>query len=314
MVSPTVSIIIPTFNVQAYIEETLSSALTQTFTDFEVIVVDDGSTDSTVETVKNLAMKDPRIKLMSNQRKKGVSGARNSGIFSATGQWICFLDGDDLLHESALAERIKAWRQHPDCDFFSGDYVRFWTGGSKEGPSQSEENDHWRKVLRTGQEGSGYPVVLNEPTNSFMHAVLTWTGCVMVPTSLVKSLHGFNEALATAEDVHLWLRLAARSRQMVFVPASVTYYRQRPGSLTQSGNAIHEHAVAAYQDLLNDPYCSVHSERLKSNIKSFIHQNTYHYRKTGARKKALYWAVQGMRYDPANVTTLKNLIAAILLR
>ncbi|MDO9451740.1 MAG: glycosyltransferase [Stagnimonas sp.] len=311
--APAVSIIIPTFNVQAYIEETLQSVLTQTFVDFELIVIDDGSTDQTVDKVEQLALRDSRIRLMSNHRRKGVSGARNTGIGAATGQWICFLDGDDLLHESALAERIKVSRQHPDCCFFSGDYIRFWTGESKQGSSQSEENAYWRQMLRAGRTDPDKPVVLDEPVNLFMQAVLTWTGCVMISADLVKSLSGFNETLVTAEDDHLWMRVAARCRQMVFVPTSLTFYRQRPGSLTQSGNAIHEHAVAAYLNLMKDPGCSVHSEALMSNIRSFIHQNTYHYRKTGVRAKALYWAMQGLRYDSANATAWRNLAATLLL-
>ena len=102
---PKVSIIIPLFNKSKYIAATLESILNQEFNDYEVIVVNDGSTDESPQIVKSYAEKDPRIKL-TNIPNKGVSNARNVGLHLASGDWIQFLDGDDLIAPQYLLKSI----------------------------------------------------------------------------------------------------------------------------------------------------------------------------------------------------------------
>ncbi|HRF78803.1 MAG TPA: glycosyltransferase [Flavobacteriales bacterium] len=105
MRTPLVSIIIPAYNAAPYIEQTIRSVLDQTFTDFEVIVVDDGSTDSTADIVSRIT--DPRISLV-RQHNGGVSNARNAGIELARGGIIGFLDADDTFEPKAIEVKVKA--------------------------------------------------------------------------------------------------------------------------------------------------------------------------------------------------------------
>lgn len=116
---PNISIIIPVHNVAQYIEETINSILQQTYKDWEAIVVNDGSSDSTADIVRRLAVLDSRIQLV-DQRQSGVSVARNMGISLAKGQVLTFLDGDDLWKPSFLSEMLAVYNQGYDlvlCDF-----------------------------------------------------------------------------------------------------------------------------------------------------------------------------------------------------
>ena len=102
MSEPAISVIIPAYNAQEYLRECLDSVLAQSFSDFEAIVVNDGSTDDTLKITEEYARKDPRIKIL-NEVNSGVSTARNIGIKSAKGTWVTFLDSDDILTPDALS-------------------------------------------------------------------------------------------------------------------------------------------------------------------------------------------------------------------
>lgn len=107
MKDPVISVIVPAYNVEGYIEECLDSLLSQTWTSFEVIVIDDGSKDHTADVVQKLAEKDRRIRLL-QQDNAGVSRARNQGLCAANGTFISFVDGDDIVHPDFLARLHEA--------------------------------------------------------------------------------------------------------------------------------------------------------------------------------------------------------------
>lgn len=114
-----VSIVIPTFNRESLISETLDSVLAQKHTNLECIVVDDGSTDNTIEVIKGYQKKDSRLKLFKRNREpKGANTCRNIGIESSTGQYIMFLDSDDLLTQYCLETRLQFCELHPQCLFW----------------------------------------------------------------------------------------------------------------------------------------------------------------------------------------------------
>ena len=311
---PIISIVIPVFNVQDYITETLESVVTQTFGDWEAVVVDDASQDSSLLKAQECARRDPRIKVIRNSRSKGVSGARNTGIDHAQGQWIAFLDADDLFDRRALEYRMSAAQQFPTCQFLSGDFVRFSDGGSPESTPQSLANSTWRSTLHGGGPPIDSPRALKNPIEYFLEQVLTWTGCVTVKAELLKRLGGFNESLRTTEDDHLWLRVAASVDVMVFEPRSLALYRQRANSLTSSGKALHHDAVTAYKLLLEDQLFSAHQAKLRKRIRYFAHQNSFFYRSTRQRRRAVLWGLKATLIDPLSFRSWKNLVASLFLR
>lgn len=121
MNKPDISVIVPLYNKEQIIERTVKSVLNQSFTNFELIIVNDGSTDNSFEIVKNI--QDKRIVLI-EQSNGGPSKARNTGVKAAKGDWIIFLDADDELLSDAMENFMKLARQHPDIDIFDcGRYI-----------------------------------------------------------------------------------------------------------------------------------------------------------------------------------------------
>lgn len=110
-----VSVVMPAYNAEKYIEEAIRSVLCQTWSDFELLVIDDGSQDATAEIVRRLADADSRITLLENARNAGVSASRNRGVARARGQWIAFLDSDDLWREDKLEKQLAFLEAREDA-------------------------------------------------------------------------------------------------------------------------------------------------------------------------------------------------------
>ena len=123
-----VSIIIPTFNSSKHIKATLDSVLSQTYTNWECILVDDGSIDLTETISINYQEKDQRFQLYKRPEDlpKGPSSARNYGVTKAKGDFLIFLDADDLLATTCLENRVAQFQQHPECDFLVFQMERFF--------------------------------------------------------------------------------------------------------------------------------------------------------------------------------------------
>ena len=116
--NPTVSIIIPSFNKERFLCETLDSILNQSYTDWEALIIDDGSTDDSVATIQEYRQNDTRFKFFQREREpKGGSTCRNIGLQRAIGDYIIFLDTDDLLLPSTLENRLKLFTKHQEMDF-----------------------------------------------------------------------------------------------------------------------------------------------------------------------------------------------------
>lgn len=151
---PRFSVIIPTYNRAVALRKTVLSVLAQTFQDFEVLVVDDGSTDGTATVVAELG--DPRVRYFWNRNSGGPAVPRNQGIDVATGEWICFLDSDDLWHPDKLEAIDRVIAGNPDVDAIgNNELVRDWaTGGMKVIKYGPATEDFYRTLLVEGNRCS----------------------------------------------------------------------------------------------------------------------------------------------------------------
>jgi glycosyltransferase involved in cell wall biosynthesis len=118
---PTFSVILPAYNAEPFIRQTLASILAQTWTDFEVILIDDGSRDRTAEIAESM---DPRIRVF-RQPNGGIANARNAAIAQARGEWLAFMDHDDLWHPDKLAAQAKLLESKPECGIVYGAFLRW---------------------------------------------------------------------------------------------------------------------------------------------------------------------------------------------
>jgi len=184
---PVVTVILPTYNRAGFLRESIQSVLSQTFTDFELIVVDDGSTDDTKEVVQKF----PEVRYTPCPVNRGVSKARNLGIGLARGRYICFLDSDDVWVENKLAVQIAWMEAQPACQVCYTDEI--WI---RKGVRVNPMNKH-RKV--SGDIFSHcLPLCVVSPSSVLMRA------------SLFLEVGVFDEALAVCEDYDLWLRISLK--------------------------------------------------------------------------------------------------------
>src|ERR671910_2706788 len=114
-----VSVVIPCYNQADFLGEAIESVLSQSYQAFEVIVVDDGSTDDTKEVASAYALEDSRVRLV-RQQNRGLAGARNRGLAESRGEYVVFLDSDDRLLGEALEVGVRELESHPECAFVAG--------------------------------------------------------------------------------------------------------------------------------------------------------------------------------------------------
>ncbi|MDD2388677.1 MAG: glycosyltransferase [Desulfobacterales bacterium] len=185
--TPKVSVIIPTYNRARLLEEAIDSVLSQTFTGYELIVVDDGSTDDTGEV---LASCEDRIRVI-RQNNQGVSSARNAGIASASGDLITFLDSDDLWLPDKLIRQVEFFQQTPDALICQTEEIWIRNG--------IRVNPKKRHRKRSG--------MIFEPS---LKLCLVSPSAVMIRRSLFDKVGIFDEDLPACEDYDLWLRISCR--------------------------------------------------------------------------------------------------------
>ncbi|MGC9502456.1 glycosyltransferase [Baaleninema sp.] len=197
-----ISVVIPVYNGEATIRSTLESVLDQTFRDFELIVIDDGSTDNTVDVVKSIA--DERISLYSYPNA-GQAESRNRGAKLASGEFLSFIDADDLWTSDKLDAQLQALKDHPDAAV-----AYSWT-------AHVDESDRFfRHGPRLSFEGNVYDkLIINDFVGSGSN--------VLVRKSAFFDVGGFETSFPPAEDWDLWVRLAAKYRFVVVPKAQILY-------------------------------------------------------------------------------------------
>ena len=125
MQGPRISVVMPAYNSEKYISEAIESILNQTFTDFEFIILNDGSTDNTAKIISEYAGKDKRIKFVNNEQNKGLVGVLNEGLDLANGEYIARMDSDDISLPMRFEKQIKYMDEHPECSVLGAWFERF---------------------------------------------------------------------------------------------------------------------------------------------------------------------------------------------
>lgn len=195
--APTVSVVVTTYNQARFIGETLESVFAQTFPDFEVIVVDDGSTDDTPDRIQ------PFLNCVTylRQKNQGIAHSRNAGIRVASGEFVALLDGDDVWLPDKLSVQVAVARQYPSAGLIVVDGIMF----SSDGILRSSLFD--RRLMKPG---SGFL------TRTFVHSLLVeanaimTTSQVMIPRRVLLDVGPSTPKFARSSDYDLYLRIAYR--------------------------------------------------------------------------------------------------------
>ena len=203
-----VSIIMPTFNMESYLYQSIESVIIQSHYDWELIIVNDGSSDKTSDIAKSF--NDSRIKYC-EQDNQGVSSARNLGLDLMTGDYFCFLDGDDIMPEDSLKARLNVFQQQPDVSFVDGAVLYM-------NDDMTPTGKHYIPSF------TGYPY--DELLNLNRKCYFGNTWMIKRETDIN---YRFNEEMTHAEDLFFYLTIA-KGRQYSYTEIPVLYYREREKS------------------------------------------------------------------------------------
>ena len=230
-----VSIIIPTFNSSKYLKATLDSVLSQTYTNWECILVDDGSIDLTETISVNYQEKDNRFQRYKRPADlpKGPSSARNYGVTKANGDYLIFLDADDLLATSCLENRVAQFQQHQECDFLVFQMQRF-----------HDEPDFSNKEIIAEQDK-------NQVLVSFIQLHGQWPITAPIyKTNFFKTI-GFNLELVVFEDLEVAIKAIVYATDFQVFYTIDCYYRNDSNYQTKYNSlAVKTKMVQAFQTLL----------------------------------------------------------------
>ncbi len=220
--NPIISVIITVFNSEDFIEETINSVLSQTFQDFEIIIIDDQSADKTPEIIKTFLQKDSRIRFNSIPHSGKPAVVRNTGIAEAKGEYVAFLDGDDVWEKHKLEEQLNAIRKNHDAVLVYSVAVTF--GVVNIFSPIYEVLPLLHKAARTREDlirkGNSIPL-----------------STVLVRKSFLVKAGGFDEdPELRIEDYDLWLRLGEFGT-FVFLPRIHAYYRIHPNQFSSDWEA-----------------------------------------------------------------------------
>jgi glycosyltransferase involved in cell wall biosynthesis len=198
---PTVSVVIPTYNRGTFLPSTIESVLQQTFDDFEILVVDDGSTDDTAKIVNGI--NDNRIHLHSHIRNKGGSAARNTGIEQANGRYIAFLDSDDEWSPSKLEQQVNYLESR------SNDWVGVYcdTRSQRHGPSKFLRKIIFKLIISdnvTGRKEGGEELIEDILMTQFPGG---GASTLLVRTDIVEQIKGFDPKFQRHQDWEFLIRL-----------------------------------------------------------------------------------------------------------
>ena len=224
---PLISVVVPAFDAERYLGATLRSLTAQTYTNFELIVVDDGSTDATVSIVESLAERDDRVRLVRHERNRGRSAARNRGLDEARGEWICPTDADDLWSAERLAEIVRTAAKFPDARLMTDDLIGFTVGA--DGEVSLQHRFVSRSTLWAGRH---HPISVR---NWYLDQQCTMNPIVRRDL-LDESGARYPEAMSAGEDLAFNLELVFARAPSNPVRIGMPLYYYRVGESTRAAN------------------------------------------------------------------------------
>jgi glycosyltransferase involved in cell wall biosynthesis len=202
-----VSVVIPVHNGGKYLSQAIESVLAQTFRDFELLIVDDGSTDSSAAIIRSFMDRDPRVRVLT-QENRGVAAAGNRGLREARTEWVARLDADDIFLPEKLERQAGFLRRNPDAKIV-GSLACFINHAGRplglvgtEGPFTPDE---FYRLVRESR-----PIYFVN-SSTLMHR------------ETVLALGGYREPFAPAEDLDLWIRMAGQGHLMLKVPEPLLF-------------------------------------------------------------------------------------------
>lgn len=244
------SVIVPVYNKAPYVEKALKSVLSQTFSDYELIVVNDGSTDNSLSVIRDTLFGVSSIII--NQDNAGVSVARNRGVNSSSGEYLCFLDADDWWEPNFLERMNTFVDEYPEAQLFASNYYYVKNG---------------KRLVK-----------LNIPTGYINYCQVysehlcqpVWTGAVCLSRKMFDEYGGFKPNLTLGEDFDLWIRIALKYK-VVFLNETLSNYNQDADIKYRGTRTLHHpenHMLWNLDDLAEEETYNPDYKRLIDKLRS----------------------------------------------
>lgn len=295
-----ISVVIPLYNKEKSIAQTLECVLNQTYKDFEIVVVDDGSKDNGAAIVEQFA--DSRIHLV-RQANRGVSAARNRGIEEAQGEYVAFLDADDVWQADHLENLVNLIRQYSQCRAWASKYINHI--------NDEEYNIILNKMPFKGENG----VLTNYFEICSCSHPPVWSSAVCVTKSLLKGIGGFPIGVTSGEDLLTWARIAIKTDWAYSMKATAVYMMPITNSFTEKPTRPNDSG---------DPVCDGLKQLLKSDygrkselrhfIGRFYKMKASTNLRYGDRWSTICECLKSILYRPFAKETYSILVLALLPR
>lgn len=221
------SVIIPLYNKAPYVVKAIQSVLCQAFTDYELIIVDDGSKDNSAEIAEQ-AIEGQSNCCLIRQENAGVSMARNNGVAASRGEYVCFLDADDWWDERFLEEMAQLIEAFPEAGIYGTNYIIV------------NETKRKTRVAQIGVEEGFEKGYINycKAYAKTMYMPL-WTGAVCIPRRIFEEMGGFPKGIKLGEDFLLWVRIALKYK-VAFMNKPLAYYNQDVDVTSRGVGRLHK--------------------------------------------------------------------------
>jgi len=291
--SPEISICMPCFNSEQFLDETLNSFINQTFKNFEVIIVNDASTDKSFEILEGYAKLDKRIKVFNHSKNKGAAAARNLAFSNSKGNFIIFFDSDDIVNKSYLQNQLALAKTYCNV-IIACELQEFYNNNL---------NDTGPNLMAVRETLEPVDWLLN---NNAKGLNLTQCGMFCIPRRLIEKAGLWNESLSLIDDFEFFPRLLLEAEKIIYNSSSVIYYRRslRSSLSSSSGTKALKSAFKAIMltsNLIIEKEDSIRSKNAISNYWRGWIYHAYGYDKDLYQSgRIFYKRLTGQSYIPKN--------------
>lgn len=253
------SVIIPLYNKAPYVAKAIQSVLAQTFADYELLIVDDGSKDESAQIAAQIIDGHDNCRLI-KQENAGVSVARNNGVAASQGEYLCFLDADDWWEQTFLEEMAKFINEFPEAGIYGANYTIV------------NETKHKTRVAKIGVEEGFEKGYINycKVYAKTMYMPL-WTGAVCIPRKIFEEMQGFPKGIKLGEDFLLWIRIALKYK-VAFLNKALAYYNQDVDIANRGVGRLHkptEHMLWNLEFLSEEEKTNPDFKQLIDNLRTY---------------------------------------------
>tara|TARA_R110001583_G_scaffold116972_2_gene267867 strand:+ start:9923 stop:10888 length:966 start_codon:yes stop_codon:yes gene_type:complete len=304
-----ISIIAPCYNAQNYIEQMILSVQEQTYENFELIIINDGSTDNSADIITKYKLKDCRIILIGQKNSGKPSIARNVGIKKATGDILCFLDSDDNMLPTKLQEVVSAFKDNLGIAVVAHDYYCIDAQGRKLGNSIISSNWDRTDMGSLFKRQSNYYLSVS---NIYLYFLNNWIFLHVNTVSIKRDLFDsnillFNEEMTFAEDISKWCDLLVNNK-LLFIDKPLATYRDTPNSLMTNQLQADLAALYFFETHLFSPLITLDiltKKSLQRKINKELLDSLHLASAQGLSKTTFKLSMKLLKYSPLTPNILK---------